>query len=72
MRLGLAQMELKLGDIDFNVKQAMELLDIAKENCVDVLVLPEMANSGYYFDLYEEVSSFSKRRNRTSFPSYMI
>lgn len=60
MRLGLAQMELKLGDIDYNVKQARELLDIAEENSIDVLVLPEMANSGYYFDSYEEAKECSE------------
>lgn len=54
-------MELKLGDIDFNVKQATELLDAADSNGVDVLVLPEMANSGYYFDTYEDVQRSSER-----------
>ncbi len=61
MRLGLAQMELKLGDIDYNVGQAIELLDIAKDNYVDVLVLPEMANSGYYFESYDEVKKNSEK-----------
>ncbi|MFX1560999.1 MAG: nitrilase-related carbon-nitrogen hydrolase [Promethearchaeota archaeon] len=61
MRLGLAQMELKLGDIDYNVSQAMVLLDGAEDNCVDVLVLPEMANSGYYFNSYEEVRKHSEK-----------
>jgi predicted amidohydrolase len=54
-------MELKLGDIEHNVKQAMVLLDNAKDNSVDVLVLPEMANSGYYFDSYEEVKTHSEK-----------
>jgi predicted amidohydrolase len=54
-------MELKLGDIEYNVKQAMVLLDNAEDNYVDVLVLPEMANSGYYFDSYEEVKKYSER-----------
>jgi predicted amidohydrolase len=48
-------LELKLGDIDYNVKKAKELLDNAENTCVDVLVLPEMANSGNYFDSYEDV-----------------
>ena len=61
MRLGLAQMELKLGDIDYNVQQATILLDDAEDNDVDVLVLPEMANSGYYFDSYEEVKKHSEK-----------
>jgi predicted amidohydrolase len=54
-------MELKLGDIDYNVKQAKVLLDVAEQNCVDVLVLPEMANSGYFFDSYEEVKKHSEK-----------
>ncbi len=48
-------MKLKLGDVDYNVKMAKELLKDAKKEHVDILVLPEMANSGYYFDSYEEV-----------------
>lgn len=54
-------MELKLGDIHYNVKQAMVLLDDAADNGVDVLVLPEMANSGYYFDSYEEAKKHSEK-----------
>ena len=61
VRLGLAQMELKLGDIDYNVKQAKNLLRNAKSNHVDVLVLPEMANSGYYFNAYEDVKRASEK-----------
>ncbi|MFW9832824.1 MAG: nitrilase-related carbon-nitrogen hydrolase [Candidatus Thorarchaeota archaeon] len=61
MRLGLAQMELKLGDIDYNVNQAMILLDTATDDSVDVLVLPEMANSGYYFDSQEDVRKHSEK-----------
>jgi beta-ureidopropionase len=61
MRLGLAQMELKLGDVDYNVKKAKELLDVAENDHVDVLVLPEMTNSGYYFDSYEEVKTCSEK-----------
>lgn len=60
MRLGLAQMELKLGNIDYNVNQTMTLLDTAADNSLDVLVLPEMANSGYYFDSLEEVKQHSE------------
>ena len=54
-------MELKLGDIDYNVQQAKLLLDDAKDNDVDVLVLPEMANSGYFFDSYKEVKKYSEK-----------
>lgn len=54
-------MELKLGDIDFNVKKAKELLDRAQNDRVDVLVLPEMANSGYYFDTVEDVKRGSEK-----------
>ncbi|NHI88755.1 MAG: hydratase, partial [Candidatus Thorarchaeota archaeon] len=61
MRLGLAQMELRLGDIDYNVEQAKYLLGNAESNHVDILVLPEMANSGYYFNSYEEVERASEK-----------
>ncbi|MFX1369631.1 MAG: nitrilase-related carbon-nitrogen hydrolase [Promethearchaeota archaeon] len=61
MRLGLAQMELKLGDVAFNLQKARELLDSAKKELVDVLVFPEMANSGYYFDTREDVKKSSEK-----------
>jgi len=54
-------MELKLGDVDNNVAKAKELLDDAKNDHVDVLVLPEMANSGYYFDTVEDVKRSSEK-----------
>lgn len=54
-------MELKLGDIEFNVNQAKELLNHADRDQVDVLVLPEMANSGYYFDSYEDAKQCSEK-----------
>lgn len=54
-------MELKLGDVDHNVSQAQILLDDAEDNNVDILILPEMANSGYYFDSYEDVKEHSEK-----------
>lgn len=54
-------MELKLGDTDYNVKRAKDLLKDAESGHVDVLVLPEMANSGYYFDSYDEVKRSSEK-----------
>jgi predicted amidohydrolase len=53
-------MELSLGNIDYNVKQAIVLLDSAGEHQIDVLVLPEMANSGYYFNSRRKVKKSSE------------
>ena len=60
MRIGLGQMELKLGDIDFNIKQTQEILDAARDDKVDIVFLPELANSGYTFASKEEAMNWSE------------
>ena len=53
-------MELKLGDIDFNIKQTQEILDAARDDKVDIVFLPELANSGYTFASKEEAMNWSE------------
>ena len=60
LRIGVGQTDLKLGDIDYNIDQTSKILEDATESNVDVLVLPELANSGYCFDTQEEAKSASE------------
>lgn len=60
LRLGVGQTDLKLGDIDYNIDQTAMLLSAASESNVNVLVLPELANSGYCFDTVDEAKKASE------------
>ncbi|MGY5864506.1 MAG: nitrilase-related carbon-nitrogen hydrolase [Candidatus Thorarchaeota archaeon] len=54
MRLAVGQMEPVIVNIAENISRVRALLGEAEENSVDVLVLPELANSGYVFKNKEE------------------
>ena len=60
LRLGVGQTDLKLGDIEYNISQTLKILEDATKSNIDVLVLPELANSGYCFDSKEEAVSASE------------
>lgn len=53
MELALAQLGLEAGDVDDNVERALEAIREAAARNVDLVVLPEIFNVGYFaFDLY--------------------
>jgi N-carbamoylputrescine amidase len=47
MRLALAQLDVRLGDVDGNVVRARALADEARQAGADLIVLPELSLSGY-------------------------
>ena len=47
MRITLAQVDAKLGDVDANVQQAAEAIERAKADGSELIVFPELALSGY-------------------------
>lgn len=47
MRVGLAQIDSKLGDLDANLKRAGEAIAEARAGGADLVVLPELCLSGY-------------------------
>ncbi|OAA31249.1 NAD synthetase [Kosmotoga arenicorallina S304] len=47
IRLGLAQIDITVGDIDGNVEKVFTYLDLARENDIDILVFPELTITGY-------------------------
>lgn len=60
VRLAVGQMEPIIGDIKSNMSRMREILSSASESNVDILVLPELLNSGYVFDSTEEAQSLSE------------
>ncbi|NMC55741.1 MAG: hypothetical protein GYA50_00770 [Eubacteriaceae bacterium] len=47
MKISLAQMDTKLGDVEYNYKHAEELIRNAAKEKPDVVCLPEVWNIGY-------------------------
>jgi predicted amidohydrolase len=61
IRLAVGQMDPMIGDTKGNMKKMQEILVSASDNNVDVLVLPELINSGYVFDSQDEANSLSEQ-----------
>jgi predicted amidohydrolase len=57
MRLAVGQIEPQIGDIDANLNRVKDILEKAESIDVDVLVLPELCNSGYVFKSVSEASA---------------
>ena len=54
MRIAVGQMEPLINDVHENLSRVKSLLQEAEDNQVEVLVLPELCNSGYVFENLEE------------------
>ena len=60
LRIAVGQMEPIIGDLKGNLQKMSNLLKIATDEEVDILVLPELLNSGYVFESKEEAESLSE------------
>ncbi|MFX0107104.1 MAG: nitrilase-related carbon-nitrogen hydrolase [Candidatus Hodarchaeota archaeon] len=60
VRLAVAQMEPHVGEAERNLSEMKRILIRAQNDKVDVLVLPELLNSGYVFENTSEVDSLSE------------
>ncbi|KAI0471780.1 carbon-nitrogen hydrolase [Xylariaceae sp. FL0804] len=58
MRIGCLQFAPQVGDVDNNLNRADAILNKAKPGELDLLVLPEMAFSGYNFKSLHDISPF--------------
>ncbi len=67
MRIGLGQIEPRIGEIDENLQKTRKILDQARKNDVEVLVLPELTNSGYAFDSKKEALQSAERVDEGKF-----
>ena len=60
LRVAVAQMEPSVDDVDANLLNVKKILKTAGEEGVNLLVLPELANSGYMFKSKEEALARSE------------
>ncbi|MFX1561609.1 MAG: nitrilase-related carbon-nitrogen hydrolase, partial [Promethearchaeota archaeon] len=60
MRIAVGQMEPLLLEVQENLSRLKSMLKEAGDKKVDVLVLPELCNSGYVFESLEEVKSVAE------------
>jgi predicted amidohydrolase len=57
VKLGVGQMEPQIASVEENIAKVKVLLKEAGENAIDVLVLPELCNSGYVFQSSDEANA---------------
>jgi predicted amidohydrolase len=60
MRVAVGQFEPRVGEKERNVARTLELIDEAASRGVELLVLPELCNSGYVFESREEAESLAE------------
>jgi len=61
IRVGAAQIEPKLGDLEANRKKIKSFIEKAAKLSIDLLVFPELANSGYNFASREEAEKCAEK-----------
>ncbi len=47
IKIGMAQMDPKLGDVEANLHKHLEIIEQAREEAVDLLIFPELSLTGY-------------------------
>jgi N-carbamoylputrescine amidase len=60
VKVACIQMEPKVGEKDANLKKTLELIDKAADNGAQLIVLPELCNSGYVFESRQEAHELAE------------
>jgi len=60
IKVAACQMEPHIGDIDYNLNKMIEFIDKAADQGATLIVLPELANTGYMFNSREEAFSLAE------------
>jgi len=68
VKAGFIQFAPQFANREFNLKRAAELIDMS---AADLLVLPELFSSGYYFSSLDELKELRDRINRHGFPHFI-
>ncbi len=70
MKIGYLQFGPQLGDLDANIDRIGELLKYG--NLPDLLVLPELSNSGYNFTTHQQALDTAEEVRKSKFVEYLI
>ncbi len=54
VKVACLKMDVKIGNIAENIRKSVQMINEAADNGAELIVLPEMANSGYNFDNRQE------------------
>ncbi len=60
VKVACLQMDVTIGRIEENIKKSVSMINEAADNGAVLIVMPEMANSGYNFDSREEAFSLAE------------
>ena len=60
IKIACVQMHPNVGEIDSNVKKSLTMIEEASKKGANLIVLPELANSGYVFNSREEAFKLSE------------
>lgn len=60
VKVACCQIEPRVGEKDRNIKQTLEFLDAAVNEGADVILLPELSNTGYVFETRQEAFELSE------------
>jgi len=71
-RIGIGQMEPRIMEMEYNLLQLKDILRQATKAAVEVLVLPELANSGYAFEVMEEVEESSELIPKGKYSKHLL
>ncbi|MBN6185406.1 carbon-nitrogen family hydrolase [Aneurinibacillus sp. BA2021] len=67
MKVSLIQMDVRIGEPDYNFAQAEKLVEQAAKESPSLIILPEMWNSGYALEKAKEVADQDGERTRALF-----
>ncbi len=59
MRVAVGQMEIVPGDVERNLKNGLDLINRAKENSCDLILLPEVWTTGFLFKKLKELAKYA-------------
>ncbi|MEW9672614.1 carbon-nitrogen family hydrolase [Ammoniphilus sp. 3BR4] len=70
MKFALLQMDMRIGEPDANFEHAEALMEQALANKPEMIILPEMWNTGYALEKAEEIADVDGERARALFSSF--
>lgn len=63
VKVACLQMDIQIGNIDANIEKSVKMINQAADEGAVLIIMPEMANSGYNFDSREEAYSLGEDIN---------